>query len=207
MRVSLGDLLAQGHVALVLCEVQESVIGEGAPWPALTEAAKKVGLVENAARLAEAARAHGAPVIHCTAENLPGRFGGNVNARLFGAARKVVHSEGRDPRLDRPIAEVWGQGDILLPRYHGISPMTGSPLDSLLRNNGITTLILAGVSVSFAILNLTMDAVNRAYQVILPTDAVAGFPEHYAEMVMTNTLSMLATTATTADILVAWPDD
>jgi nicotinamidase-related amidase len=104
----------------------------------------------------------------------------------------------------RPSPPVWRDGDILLPRYHGLSPMTGTPLDSLLRNQGIRTVILAGVSISFAILNLTFDAVNRAYQVILPRDAIAGFPEDYAQTVIDNTLSMLATIVLTDDILEAW---
>jgi isochorismate hydrolase len=47
--------------------------------------------------------------------------------------------------------------------------------------------------------------VNRAYQVILPADAVAGFPEEYCQEVMKNTLSMLATIAPTDEILKAWP--
>ena len=204
MAIDLKTLLARGNVAFVLCEVQGGIIGDLAPWPELASAAAKVDLVRNAARLAEAARAHGAPVLHCTAEKLPGGFGGNANARLFGNARKRTGVASRDPRYERPCPPVWREGDILLPRYHGLSPMTGTPLDSVLRNQGVDTVILGGVSVSFAILNLTFDAVNRAYQVILPRDAVAGFPEDYAQAVIANTLAMLATIATTDDILAAW---
>jgi nicotinamidase-related amidase len=204
MVVSLTNLLSAGRVAFVLTEVQEGIVGDLAPWPELAAAAGRVSLVANAARLAQAARAHGAPVVHCTAETLPGRFGGNTNARLFGNARKRIGAVSLDPRYELPSPEVWKDGDILLPRYHGISPMTGTPLDSVLRNQGITTIILAGVSLSFAIVNLTFDAVNRAYQVILPRDAVAGFPEDYAQAVMANTLAMLATIATTDQILAGW---
>ena len=203
MSARLPGLLAPGKVAVVLVEVQSGVMGAAAPWPALSEEAERVGLVPNAAKLVAAARARGAPVIHCTAENLANRFGQNVNAKLFETAAKV---RGGDATAgDAPLPELHDPSDIVLPRYHGISPMTGSPLDSLLRNAGVTTIILVGVSVSFAILNTTMDAVNRAYQVILPADAVAGFPRDYAEAVMTNTLSMLATIAPTDTIVEAWP--
>jgi nicotinamidase-related amidase len=204
MAISLESLLPPGRVAFVMCEVQEGVIGEGAPWPALTEAAKKVNLIGNAARIAEAARARGAPVIHCTAEGLPGGFGANTNTRLSGNARKR-RAGGRDPALMKPPAAVWKDGDILLPRYHGTSAMTGTPLDSVLRNAGISTLVISGVSLSFAMLNLTFDAANRAYQVVLPRDAAAGFPEDYAEQVLANTLSMLATITTTDELIAAWP--
>jgi nicotinamidase-related amidase len=194
--------LGEGHVALLLCEVQEGVIGSKAPWPALAEEATRVDLVGNVTRLAQCARAHGAPVIHCTAEALEGRFGQNANARLFGNARKRVTED--QAAFARPVAGTFADGDIVLPRFHGVSPMTGSSLDSILRNEGIRTVIVTGVSVSFAITNLTMDAVNRAYQVILPNDGVAGFPREYAEAVMTNTLSLLATVAPTQEIIDAW---
>jgi nicotinamidase-related amidase len=202
--ISLQSLLQPGRVAFLLCEVQGGVIGDGAPWPQLSDAARNVGLIGNAARLGDAARTRGAPVVHCTAEPLAKDFGGNRNARLFGNARKTRGGENHDPALDRPVAEVWRDGDLLLPRYHGVSPMTGTPLDSLLRNEGITTVILSGVSLSFAIINFTMDAVNRGYQVILPRDAVAGFPESYAQQVLDNTLSMLATITSTDEIIAAW---
>jgi nicotinamidase-related amidase len=204
MAISLESLLPSGRVAFMMCEVQPGVIGEAAPWPALSEAAARVGLIPNAARIAQAARDRGAPVIHCTAEGLPGRFGANSNARLFGNARKrggALPVRGSD----KPVPEVWRDGDILLPRFHGTSPMTGGPLDSVLRNHGITTLVLSGVSLCFAVLNTTFDAVNRSYQVIIPRDAAAGFPEVYAEQVLTNTLSMLATITTTDELLAAWP--
>ncbi len=204
MAISLQSLLQPGRVAFLLCEVQVGVIGDGAPWPQLSEAARNVGLIGNAARLGDAARVRGAPVVHCTAEPLANGFGGNRNARLFGNARKKRGGENHDPALDRPIAEVWQDGDLLLPRYHGVSPMTGTPLDSLLRHEGISTVILSGVSLSFAILNFTMDCVNRGYQVILPRDAVAGFPEPYAQQVLDNTLSMLATITSTDEIIAAW---
>jgi nicotinamidase-related amidase len=204
MAISLESLLPPGRVAFMMCEVQPGVIGEAAPWPALSEAAARVGLIPNAARIAQAARDRGAPVIHCTAEGLPGRFGANTNARLFANARKrgaTLPVRGSD----KPVPEVWRDGDILLPRFHGTSPMTGGPLDSVLRNQGITTLVLSGVSLCFALLNTTFDAVNRSYQVIIPRDAAAGFPEAYAEQVLTNTLSMLATITTTDELLAAWP--
>jgi nicotinamidase-related amidase len=204
MPISLESLLPPGRVAFVLVEVQDSVIGDTAPWPALSEAAKAVGLVPNAARIAEAARARKAPVIHCTAEGLPNRFGANSNARLFGNARKRG-AEAVDRGSPKPVAAVYREGDILLPRFHGTSPMTGSALDSVLRNEGITTLILSGVSLCFAMLNTTFDAVNRSYQVIVPRDAAAGFPRNYAQAVVENTLSMLATVVTTDELLAAWP--
>ena len=77
-------------------------------------------------------------------------------------------------------------------------------LDGVLRNLGVTTIVGVGVSVNVAIPNLTMDAVNAAYNVVLPRDAIAGIPREYAEAVLRYTLSLLATITTTDALIDAW---
>ena len=77
----------------------------------------------------------------------------------------------------------------MLARLHGLSPFQGTELDWVLRNEGVTTIVGVGVSVNVAIQNLTFDAVNASYQVVIPRDAVAGFPAEYVEMVFEHTLA------------------
>jgi nicotinamidase-related amidase len=207
MAYDMGKLLQPNRVALLLSEVQRNVIGDMTTLVALAEAAREVGVIGASARLAAAARERGAPVIHCLANTTPGRFGANVNARLFmGVARNRNAAESpHDPAGDAPCPEVWQSGDVLSVREHGLNPMADSQLDRRLRNRGIATVILAGVSLNMAILNLTMDAVNNSYQVIVARDAVAGVPLDYAGPVMNNTLAYIATLATTDEIIAAWP--
>ena len=69
---------------------------------------------------------------------------------------------------------------MVLTRWHGIGPMGGTDLDATLRNLGVSTIVAVGVSVNVAITNLVMDAVNLAYRVVVPRDAVAGIPTDYA---------------------------
>ena len=57
-----------------------------------------------------------------------------------------------------------------------------------------------------AITNFVMDAVNGGYQFVLPRDAVSGYPRQYAESVIDNTLSLLATVTTTDDVVAAWAE-
>jgi nicotinamidase-related amidase len=52
--------------------------------------------------------------------------------------------------------------------------------------------------------NFAFDAVNRGYQFVLPRDATAGIPAEYADAVIENTLSLVATLTTTADVVTAW---
>ena len=138
-------------------------------------------------------------MIHCTAETLRGAggaaFGANHNARLFGG---VATAGAPKSTSSAPIPEVGPEpGDLILPRYHGLSPLTGTQLDSVLRNEGITTIVVVGVSLNVAIPNLVFDAVNRAYQVVVVRDAVAGVPETYGPQILDNTLALVSTLATT----------
>lgn len=207
MAFDFRELLQPGRVALLLSEVQRSVIGDKAKLAALAGAAGEVGVIPNSARLAAAAREHGATVVHCLASTAADRFGANTNARLFRAALKRAPAAAQAdqcPQADEPCPEVWQDGDVISLREHGLNPMADSQLDHRLRNAGITTVIIAGVSLNIAILNLAMEAVNNAYQVIVARDAVAGFPVDYAEPVMANTLSPIATLATTDEIIAAW---
>ncbi|MDQ1434692.1 MAG: hypothetical protein QOF59_1508, partial [Actinomycetota bacterium] len=42
------------------------------------------------------------------------------------------------------------------------------------------------------------------YQIVMPRDAVAGVPDEYAQAVIENTLALVATITTTADVVTAW---
>jgi nicotinamidase-related amidase len=66
--------------------------------------------------------------------------------------------------------------------------------------------IATGVSVNVGILDLVLDSVNAGFEVVVPRDAVAGVPAAYAQAVIDNTLRLLATVATTEDILSCWTD-
>jgi hypothetical protein len=43
-----------------------------------------------------------------------------------------------------------------------------------------------------------------AYRVVVPRDAVAGIPTDYANAIIDNTLSLLATITTTDELIKAW---
>ncbi len=205
IRERLRRLLAPDQCAVLLQELQEGVVGATSGLPALAEAVEQSALVPKAARVAAIAREVGVPVIHCTAEGLPRGFGSNTNARLFAAARKSGMQNLPGSDSVQPIRELGPFGsDIVLPRLHGLSPMTGSPLNSLLRNSGISTIVVMGVSLNVAIPNLVFDAVNRSYQVVVVSDAVAGVPPGYGAQMIEHTLSLVCTIATSDEIVRIW---
>lgn len=200
---ALASLVDPARTAVVTSEIQHGVVGERAALPEL--AALAAPMVERAAVLCRSARAAGVRVVHATAARRADGAGSNDNARLFAAVRRspvtllpgsaevqVVDALGPEPE------------DLVLSRLHGLNPMAGTDLDPILRNLGVRTIVVAGVSVNVAITNLVMDAVNLGYQVVLPRDAVTGVPVEYAEAVIANTLSVLATITTVDEIAAAW---
>ncbi|MGY4866868.1 cysteine hydrolase [Mycolicibacterium elephantis] len=203
---SLLDLINPATTALVTQECQGGVIGPQAGLPMLAEEARREA-IPNIARLLDAARAAGVTVVHCLIQRRPDNRGANTNARLFMAGKSFP----ADLTPGSPGASLLPElgedpSDIVLTRLHGVGPMTGTDLDSVLRNMNIKTIVGVGVSVNVAITNFAMDAVNRSYQFVLPRDAVSGYPREYAESVIDNTLALLATVTTTDAVVQAWKE-
>jgi nicotinamidase-related amidase len=204
MSLDLRSLVAPAHTALVTQECQRGVIGDLSALPALADAAKG-DMIANVAALVDAARRAGVRVVHCTAERRPDGLGANANARIFQyMARAKVGLHPGSPAAELVPEIGVAESDLVLARLHGLSPFSGTGLDPILRNLGVRTIVGVGVSVNVAIQNLAFDAVNAAYQVVIPRDAVAGFPREYQEAVFEHTLGAVATLTTTADVLAAW---
>lgn len=203
MRPDLAELVAPGHTAIVTQECQGAVVGPDAGLRALADEARRVAL-PNIARLLPAARATSVDVVHCLVQRRPDGLGSNHNAKIFAIGRSDVGIVPGTPGAT--LLPEFGPEptDLVLTRWHGLGPMGGTDLDAILRNLGVTTIVAVGVSVNVAIVNLVMDAVNAGYRVVLPRDAVAGIPADYADAVIDNTLSLLATVTTTDDLLQAW---
>lgn len=203
MAIDLAELVDPARTALVTQELQRGVVGDLSALPELAEAARKI--LPSVAALVEAARCAGCPVIHCTAERRSDGRGANANARIFGYMARSKHPLHPGSAAAQIVPEVpVVEQDLVLPRLHGLSPFQGTELDFLLRNLGVTTIVGVGVSVNVAIQNLAFDAVNAGYQMVIPRDAVAGFPRDYVEAVFANTLGAVATLPTSSEILAVW---
>jgi nicotinamidase-related amidase len=203
MTVDLAEIAAPGHTAIVTQELQGAVVGPNAGLAALAKAAQRQAL-PNIERLLPAARDAGVRIVHCLVQRRPDGLGANQNAPIFMMGTKRVDispgSEGATllPEFG-PAAD-----DVVLRRWHGVGPMGGTDLDAVLRNLGVSTIVAVGVSVNIAITNLVMDAVNAGYHVVVPRDAVAGIPSDYADAIIDNTISLLATVTTVSDLMAAW---
>jgi biuret amidohydrolase len=205
MTVDLAGIVAPGHTAIITQECQGAVVGPHAGLAALAEETRREAL-PNIVRLVPAARAAGVQVVHCLVQRRPDGLGSNHNAKIFalGRGESQVNITPGTPGAAL-IPELGPESsDLLLRRWHGVGPMGGTDLDAVLRNLGVSTIVVVGVSLNIAIPNVVMDAVNAAYRVVVPRDAVAGIPTEYGAAMIANTLSLLATITTTDDLLQAW---
>ena len=158
----------------------------------------------NITRLLPAARAAGVRVVHCVVQRRPDGLGSNHNAKIFAIGGGQVNILPGTPGA-AVLPELGPEpSDLVLSRWHGVGPMGGTDLDAVLRNLGVSTIVVVGVSLNIAIPNIVMDAVNAAYDVMVPRDAVAGIPTEYGNAIIANTLSLLATVTSTDELLRTW---
>jgi nicotinamidase-related amidase len=198
-----GPAWAPRDTALVIQECQRGVIGPDSMLPQLAKAAAPA--VPFIAALAHGARRAGVQVVHSLVTTRADGYAEPRNAPLYRMAARA----GRPLLAGTPAAEVLdeiglGERDLAVTRPGGLGPMYDTGLELLLRRLGVATVVVAGVSVNVAILDLVLDCVNAGFEVVVPRDAVAGVPPEYAEAVIDNTLRLLARIERTDDVLARW---
>jgi nicotinamidase-related amidase len=187
---------------VVTNECQRGAIGDLALWPALVEAANP--MVPSLARLLSAARDAGIPVIHCLAVRRADLRGASTNAPLFEVANRSGGLQVGTPAAELVPELGPAPTDLVFPKTHGVGSLVSTGVDAALRNLGADEIVLTGVSVNVAIPALAFEAVNLGYRVTIPRDAVAGVPPSYADEVMKNTLSLVATLTTVEEQTARW---
>ena len=207
MPINLSEIADPKTTGLMLMEIQQAVIGTFTPplFTQLRDSAQKVGLVPNTARLLRAARRAGVKVFHCPAYHRPGQEGFITNCRLAQAIKRadMLMSPGSEAADFLPEVKP-EESEWVMWRFHGPTLFHDSSLDSICRNVGITTVVLTGLSLNLGIPGSTIEAINRNYRVVIPTDCVAGYPAEYGEMMLKNTLHGLSYLTTAKELAEAW---
>lgn len=201
------ELVAPHHTALVTVELQEGVVGENSLVPELARAAEPI--LAGVGDLVRTARGAGVQVVHCTVDARADGRGANHNTPLLAAMAKRAGPRRAGGKVHKakvhPLVGA-DDSDLVMGRLHGLSPMTGTSLDPVLRNLGVSTIVATGVSINVALLGLCFEAVNSGYRLVVPRDAVAGVDDAYVDAVFTHTLRMLATVTTANRLLQAWKE-
>ena len=206
MPFDVTSLVNPNHTALLTNEVQSSVLDAGGD---LAENARSV--LGNIVSLADAARRAGVPVLHAVKHFRRDSVARNRNIVLYqrrGVLPDADAAPEPDSRLQPGCHVVPELGpderDLVMTRLHGMGAVHDSGIDPVLRILNVSTVVVVGVSLNVGITNSVMDLANRGYDVVVPTDAVAGTPLEYQDQVMKHTIKYLARVTPTTSILEAW---
>jgi len=201
MPLDVSPHLDPARTAVVNMECQENLIGEHSVLPGLAMAASKIGLVANLSRLFTAARQVGSRIYFCTDERRPDGFGFARNTMVALRMTGGDGSGGQGPIMAEiaPHPE-----DVIFRREQGLTGFYATGLDPYLRNTGVTTVIVTGVSLNIAVLGTAIEAMNRGYTVVVPDDCVASDPPEYAETAMRYTMRNIAFVVPSSVIIDSW---
>jgi nicotinamidase-related amidase len=176
--------------ALVLIDLQNAIVGMD------TEPHTAGQVVEKSKRLAEAFRAHGAPVVYVRVDlndflklpvDKPQKMGDTPPPAV---ASEIAASAGFRP------------GDILLTKRHW-GAFAGTDLEHQLKTRGVDTVVLAGISTNAGVESTARQGTGLGFGFVLVEDACAGQEAEQHRFAFEKTFPRLARVRTTDEVIAA----
>jgi nicotinamidase-related amidase len=161
------------------------------------------GLLDRVAEAIRMARQSGVQVVHARVafENSDYATIPETNKSFSLVAPGFLHVDSPAAAFDEKVAPA--PGDIVVRKMRPGAILT-TDLDQQLRGRGITTLILAGIHTSGAVLSTVRDAADRDYRLIVLSDASADPDDEVHRVLMTKIFprqSFVMTTKEFGDLL------
>lgn len=202
MPIDLTPVVNPPTTALIALEVQERLLfPDDAIIPGIARAAQESGLIPRLVELYAAARRVGVPVIYVTDHRRLDGYGASKNLMvgraIVGGSTVVSHGP-----IVADLAPL--DTDVVIQREHGMTGFYTTPLDAYLRNLGINTVVLTGVSANIAVNGTSLEAMNLGYKVVVASDGIAGDPPEYVEMLLKYTIRNVAVVVTSEQLVSTW---
>src|SRR5918999_4305734 len=167
------------RTAVVLVEYQNDFTSQGgALHDAVRDVMGRTGMLDNTRRLAEAARAAGATIVHAPIAYVPGYR--ELALHPYGILKGVVDA-GAFVKGD------WGaeivdalapqEGDVVVEGKRGLDSFATTNLDFLLRGRGITTIALGGFLTNCCVESTMRTGYEKGYKVITLKDCTAALSD------------------------------
>lgn len=187
--------LEQGQrAALLISECQLGVVAPAVSlFPALAEQVAQRAILPRIAELAEAFRAADLPVVHLHVAHRQGFSGLPRTSAIFARAIKAGAMLEGAQAVEAAAEVVPRPGDIVHRRAFSLVAFHGTELDQLLRNLGVQTLVLVGVSTNVAISGCALCASDLGYQVVVSEDCIAGASPESHRFIVDNLLPLYST--------------
>lgn len=195
-----------GKTALIVNEMQVGVVDPAySGFKGLAEQVVARGLVAKIAKLADAFRAAGLPVIHAPVIHRPDMQDMKANSLINALTlKKGTMAEGSEEVKYVPGLEPV-PSDIEVVRTSGLIAMCATQLDAMLRRMDVTTIVLTGVSTNVAMAGNAIVAGELGYNVVIPEDGIAGSDPETHMTLVNNQLRMVARITTLEEITAALP--
>ncbi|WP_458249056.1 hydrolase [Streptomyces sp. MAI_2237] len=178
------------RTALVVIDLQSGIVG--APTQPYTGAE----VVTRSARLADAFRAHGLPVVLVRVS-----FAADGGDAVPGRTETPRPGGALPEGWDRIVGELSGHdGDITVTK-HNWGAFHGTDLDVQLRRRGVTQIVLTGIATSIGVESTARAAYEHGYHVTLATDAMSDRSAEAHANSVERIFPRLGETGTTAEIL------
>ncbi len=144
-------------------------------------------------RLLQRARTHAIPIIYVNDNKGPWRSDAPSLIRHCQAAKRAL------PEFAQVLGPQSRDFILLKPRHSGFY---GTPLEPLLQDMNVDTLILVGISTESCVWMTACDAYTRGFDVVVPRDTAAGLSARAVAATLTGLKSALGvrTPSTSASI-------
>ena len=183
--------------ALIIQDLQNDVISEGGAFAesGAPAHAKSQNIVENTARLADAFRKAGAPVIHIHYIVDQGAVGLKQNAPLFVGV-KEANSLVRGSWGAAPVDGLEPQaGDHLVEKMR-MNGFYNTRLDTLLRGLGAETLVITGAWTNMSIEHTARHGADAGYEVIVVSDCTSTTGDEWQHAALNYAITNVGRVAT-----------
>jgi len=175
--------------ALVLIDLQKRILALPTVHPA-------DGVVQNAARLAEAFRAQGLPVVRVRVAW--SQDGGDMPVGRTAVARPTTAPPAD---FEEFAAELGPLGDDIVITKRHWGAFTGTELDLQLRRRGVTQIVLGGIATSIGVESTARSAHEHSYHLTVVEDATTDVDLEAHAHSFNKIFPRLAETATTDEVL------
>ena len=184
------------ETALIVIDMQNAFVAEGATFE--TPGAR--AMIPRLDSLIGFAREHGMPVIWTQSDHRP-PFGGLMLRKFPPIAKGVLWPGDSSFDFYPKVKPRPGEREYCIVK-HKFDAFFETPLDAILRNHGVRTLIVTGTATNACCESTARSAFMRDYQVAFPSDANATFDEAMHEATLRN-IDLLFGRVMTAEQLLA----
>jgi nicotinamidase-related amidase len=199
--------IPKGKTAILIMDCQNDIVhenGKMAPFSkgAMPRMVKEKNILGTIARLAEAGRKAGIPIIHVRHAYRPDYADLPQNAPLLRGSKKTETLKDGTWGAEIHADVAPHPTDIVITKTR-VSAFYASPLEGLLNAQGITHLVLTGVATDGVVEGTGRDAVDRGYYVVIPDDCCVATSEEAHRIILGGIMAALANVCKANDVIAA----